>query len=116
MSDSTTGGANSRRIADHPILGRDTRENIVQVTINGQTVEAIEGEPIAAAVFANGVASMRSMPESGAPRRYFCGVGRCNDCLMIVDGELSVRTCVTPVRAGMVIETQEGLGTWKAVS
>jgi predicted molibdopterin-dependent oxidoreductase YjgC len=116
MSDSTTRGTDSRRIVDHPVLGRDTREKIVQVTVNGQSIDVIEGETIAAALLANGVEVMRTMPESGAPRRYFCGVGRCNDCLMVVDGELSVRTCVTPVRAGMVIESQEGLGTWKAVS
>ena len=116
MSESTAGGVGSRRIAEHAVLGRDTRAQVVQLTVNGQTIDAIEGETIAAAMLANGVAQMRTMPESGAPRRYFCGVGRCNDCLMIVDGELSVRTCVTPVRAGMVIETQEGLGAWKAVS
>ena len=103
-------------MTDHPLLGRDERRNTVQVTVDGQTIDAIEGETIAAAMLAHGVAALRTMPESGAPRRYFCGVGRCNDCLMVVDGELSVRTCITPVRAGMVIETQDGLGTWKEVS
>ena len=31
----------------------------------------------------------------------------------IVDGVPGVRTCVTPVREGMVVETQEGLGEWR---
>ncbi|HEX5166855.1 MAG TPA: (2Fe-2S)-binding protein, partial [Thermomicrobiales bacterium] len=70
-------------------------------------------EPIAAALLAHGVVAGRTMPETDAPRGYFCGVGRCPDCSMIVDGELNVRTCVTPVRDGMAIETQHGLGSWK---
>ncbi|MEA4893161.1 MAG: 2Fe-2S iron-sulfur cluster-binding protein, partial [Peptococcaceae bacterium] len=28
------------------------------------------------------------------------------------DGQPNVRTCVTPVRAGMKVETQIGLGRW----
>jgi len=31
---------------------------------------------------------------------------------MIVDGVPNVRTCVTPVRDGMVVQTQKGLGEW----
>jgi hypothetical protein len=37
-------------------------------------------------------------------------VGRCSDCLMIVDDEPNVRVCVTPVREGMNVKTQHGLG------
>ena len=44
------------------------------------------------------------------PRGLFCGIGQCTDCAMIVDGKPNVRTCITPVRAGMGIETQNGLG------
>jgi len=29
---------------------------------------------------------------------------------MIVDGKANVRTCITPVREGMVVETQHGYG------
>lgn len=32
---------------------------------------------------------------------------------MVVDGVPNVRTCITPVKDGMVIETQKGLGEWK---
>jgi NADH dehydrogenase/NADH:ubiquinone oxidoreductase subunit G len=31
---------------------------------------------------------------------------------MTVDGVPNVRTCVTPVRDGMIISTQKGLGKW----
>jgi NADH dehydrogenase/NADH:ubiquinone oxidoreductase subunit G len=32
---------------------------------------------------------------------------------MTVNGDPNVRTCVTPVEAGMVVETQDGLGKWE---
>ena len=36
-------------------------------------------------------------------------MGRCTDCMMIVDGEPNVRTCITPVRDGMRVQVQHGL-------
>ena len=47
----------------------------------------------------------------GAPRGVFCAIGVCHDCRMIVDGEVNVRTCLLPARAGMIVETQQGFGT-----
>ena len=44
------------------------------------------------------------------PRGIFCGIGQCTDCVMTVNGKPNVRTCITPVEDGMVIETQEGYG------
>ena len=36
-------------------------------------------------------------------------MGRCSDCMMIVDGQPNVRTCVTLVKDGMRVEVQHGL-------
>ena len=44
------------------------------------------------------------------PRGIFCGIGQCTDCVMKVNGVPNVRTCITPVEEGMIIETQYGLG------
>jgi hypothetical protein len=33
---------------------------------------------------------------------------------MQIDGIPGVRACLTPVRAGMRVETQQGIGTWDA--
>ena len=47
----------------------------------------------------------------------FCGIGQCNDCVVVVNGQPGVRSCVTPLQAGMKVETQTGLGkvgiTWE---
>lgn len=36
-------------------------------------------------------------------RGIFCAIGRCTDCVMIVDGKPNVRTCVTPLVEGMKV-------------
>lgn len=114
MSDSSQSIAGEeRRIYDHPLLGKLSEAASVQITVDGQPFIAREGEPIAAALMANGIDICRAMPKSGESRGVFCAVGRCSDCLMTVDGVLNVRTCVSPVKDGMRVETQHGLGHWE---
>jgi predicted molibdopterin-dependent oxidoreductase YjgC len=103
----------ANRIADHPVLGENPRQDQVRILFDGDPLQALAGETIATALRAHGISVYRTMPESGSPRGLYCGVGRCPDCMMIVDGMLNVRACVTPVRDGMVIETQPELGTWR---
>jgi predicted molibdopterin-dependent oxidoreductase YjgC len=103
----------SRRIVEHPILGTLPEAQSVTITIDGQSLTARDGEPIAAALLAHGITVCRTAPESGETRGPFCAVGRCPDCLMTVDGVLNVRACLTSVRDGMRVETQIGLGQWE---
>jgi predicted molibdopterin-dependent oxidoreductase YjgC len=100
----------SSRILDHPTLGPLPPAETVEFTVDGKTITARDGEPIAAALIAAGIRAFRTMPRSGEARGGYCLVGRCSDCLMQVDGELNVRICVTPARDGMRVETQHGLG------
>ncbi|HEY1413461.1 MAG TPA: (2Fe-2S)-binding protein, partial [Rhodopila sp.] len=67
---------------------------------DGQPVEALEGETIAAALSAAGITTFRHTP-SGAPRGLFCGMGACFDCVVTVDGRIGQRACLTRVAAGM---------------
>jgi predicted molibdopterin-dependent oxidoreductase YjgC len=114
MSDSgKSTGSQNRRINHHPLLGDLPDAEKVKITVDGQPLHARKGEPIAAALMANGIDICRAMPESGESRGVFCGVGRCSDCLMTVDGILNVRSCITLVSSGMRIETQHGLGHWE---
>jgi aerobic-type carbon monoxide dehydrogenase small subunit (CoxS/CutS family) len=100
------------RITDHPILGPVPATKAVTILVDGQPVSAVEGEPIAAALMAAGKWVFRYTRKREEPRGYFCGLGRCTDCVMTVDGAPYVRTCVTPVAEGMRIETQKGFGQW----
>ncbi len=97
------------RLEEHPILGVPEKGRKVQFTYDGKVMEGFEGEPIMAALKANGVVIHRYTQKKHEPRGVFCAIGRCTDCVMVVDGELNVRTCVTPLKENMVVQTQYGV-------
>jgi predicted molibdopterin-dependent oxidoreductase YjgC len=101
------------RIWQHPILGTMADRKLVKITVDGKTYEAYEGEMIASALISNNIHTFRYTKHKHQPRGIYCGIGRCTDCIMVVDGVPNVRTCITPVKEGMVIETQHGVGYWK---
>lgn len=101
------------RIAEHPILDIDQKRKAVTIFYNGQALTAYEGEPVASALMAAGIRSLRTTARLHEPRGVFCAIGRCTDCMMIVDGLPNIRTCVTMVQDGMRVERQEGLASLK---
>ncbi|MBN1828407.1 MAG: (2Fe-2S)-binding protein [Deltaproteobacteria bacterium] len=100
------------RIDDHPILGAAPPRRTVTVIVDGEPIRAFEGEMIAAALAAAGRRHLRFTGKHGQPRGVFCAIGRCTDCIMTVNDKPNVRTCVTPVQDGMIVQTQRGLGKW----
>ena len=99
-----------RRVLDHPILGPLEDGDTVQITVDGKNYTARKGEVIAAVLMANGIMVHRHTAKLHEPRGIYCGIGQCTDCVMTVNGKPNVRTCITPVEEGLVIETQEGIG------
>lgn len=100
------------RITQHPILTFD-RGKEINFTFNGRPMKGYEGETIAAALHAAGVKELAKSQEKHRPRGFYCAIGNCASCQMIVDGEPNVRTCITLLREGMIVETQEGKGKIK---
>lgn len=100
------------RIEKHPILEFEKRRKI-KFTFNGEEIEGYEGETIAAALHAAGVKVLGKSIFKHRPRGFYCAIGNCSSCNMIVDGEPNVRTCITELRDGMVVETQYGKGVIK---
>ncbi|MBP3263451.1 (2Fe-2S)-binding protein [Pseudobutyrivibrio sp.] len=97
------------RIKEHPILGVQEKGNRIRFTFDGKEVEGYEGEPIAAALKAAGLMVHRYTKKEHKPRGIFCAIGRCTDCVMVVDGIPNVRTCITPLKSGMDVRTQYGV-------
>lgn len=98
------------RMKHHIILDCSHPGRQVKITVDGKSIPAYEGEPILASLLSAGIRINRYTIKRKEPRGLFCGIGQCTDCAMIVDGKPNVRTCITPVRDGMVIQTQNGLG------
>lgn len=75
----------------------------IRFTWNGSTVDAYDGETIAAALLAADRRTLRSTAHRGEARGLFCSMGVCFDCLVTVDGRSGVRACLTLVRDGMAL-------------
>ncbi len=95
----------ARRLA--PPLDTDT----VTLRVDGDEVRAVRGEPIAMSLFAAGRLVLGRSVKYHRPRGAVCFSGRCDGCLLRVDGQPSVRTCREPAVDGRTLETQNVLGS-----
>ncbi|MFA7425181.1 MAG: 2Fe-2S iron-sulfur cluster-binding protein, partial [Desulfosarcinaceae bacterium] len=98
---------NEHRIHHHPVLTVPDRQ-MVPFTWNGEPLQGYAGEPIASALVANGVQIFGHHPKDGSPQGIFCANGQCSQCLVMADGR-PVKACMTPLCAGMQVESVEGL-------
>ncbi len=83
----------------------------VHLEVDGVRIVAERGEPVTVALAASGRLTLGRSVKYHRPRGAACYVGRCDGCLMRVDGVPSVMTCRTAAQDGMVIETQNVLGS-----
>jgi sarcosine oxidase subunit alpha len=84
---------------------------LVTMTVDGSEVRAIEGEPIAIALWAENRRVLGRSVKYHRARGAACFSGRCDGCLMRVNGAPSVRTCRAKAAHGTVIETQNVIGS-----
>jgi sarcosine oxidase subunit alpha len=82
----------------------------IAIAFEGKPIEAYPSDTIASALLAAGIRTFTITEVAGDRRGGFCFVGRCADCLVIVDGLANQRACTTPVRAGMDVRIQHGHG------
>lgn len=100
-------------MSDHGARRRaDFAGRPVQFSFDGETIQGYQSDTVASALLAAGIRVLGTTPQDGAPRGGFCFVGRCSDCLMIIDGQPGTMACMTPVVQGMRVETQHGHGEW----
>ena len=72
----------------------------------GKSVTAYRGETVAAALMSAGVEEF-AVTANGEPRQPFCNMGTCFDCVVTVNGQRLVRSCLTDAEAGMCVEKHE---------
>lgn len=71
--------------------------------LDGETIEAFEGETVVGALLAAGIRSLRATARQGDHRGPFCNMGVCCECLMEIDGHSHQRACQRLVEEGMKI-------------
>jgi sarcosine oxidase subunit alpha len=83
-------------------------ENRVAFTWNGLPLIGQEGEMISSALFANDIHVFGHHHKDGSPQGLFCANGQCSQCMVVADG-IPVKSCMTPLKAGMALQSVEGL-------
>lgn len=76
------------------------------ITIDGDSIAARIGEPLAAVFLRQTDIATRKSALSGEKRAPFCMMGVCYECLVGIDGVFNLRSCQEPVRPGMRVTRQ----------
>ena len=97
------------RIKDHPILKFDEKKKIF-FTFDGKEVFGFEGDTVASALHDLGVKELSHSIDKKRPRGFYCAIGNCASCNMIVNGVPNVRTCITKLEENMKVLTQQDRG------
>lgn len=97
------------RITEHPILTFEEKAKL-EFVFDGKKVFGLEGDTIASALHAMGIKTLSHSIHLKRPRGFYCAIGNCASCNMIVDGKPNVRTCVTLLKEGMIVKTQSNKG------
>ncbi|MBI4551103.1 MAG: FAD-dependent oxidoreductase, partial [Candidatus Latescibacteria bacterium] len=82
------------------------RSRTLTLTYEHRRIPAHPGQTIAGALYAAGIRIFSRSFKYHRPRGLLCVAGRCPNCLMNVNGEPNVRTCVTPVADGQHVRGQ----------
>jgi predicted molibdopterin-dependent oxidoreductase YjgC len=80
----------------------------IRLTVDGEAIEAVAGDSVAAALLAAGRLATRETPVSGAPRGPHCLIGNCFDCLVEIDGRPNRQACMVAAEDGMQVRRQRG--------
>lgn len=83
----------------------------ISFTFNGEKLKGYEGETIAAALHAQDIKVLGKSLFTHRPRGFYCAIGNCASCNMVVNNVSNVRTCITDLEEEMVVELQEGAGS-----
>lgn len=97
------------RIKKHPILSFEEKKKL-EFTFDGKVYIGYEGDTIASALHAQGVKQLSQSSDKKRPRGFYCAIGNCSSCNMIVNGVPNVRTCVTLLERNMIVKTQVNRG------
>ncbi|TKT69432.1 (2Fe-2S)-binding protein [Aquamicrobium sp. LC103] len=85
-----------------------TSRQTVTIHFEGAPLVVPAGVSVAAALLLAGIDYTRLNPVSQDKRAPFCMMGVCFECLMLIDGQVSVQSCLVEVKDGMQVSRQDG--------
>lgn len=79
----------------------------VTIVVDNCPVKVPEGISVAAAVLGHHhPGKTYTHPVDGSPRAPYCLMGVCFECMMEINGEENVQSCLVTVEEGMVVKRQ----------
>ena len=96
---------NSSRLEARPGESID-RSAPVEFDFNGRKIQGFRGDTVASALSAAGTSIFSRSFKYHRPRGLLCVAGNCPNCLLTVDGEPNVRSCMRPIQPGMKVKHQ----------
>ena len=80
----------------------------IPIAFETTTLFAAPGQSLAAALAAGGILALRRTA-AGTERGVFCGMGVCQECLVVVDGVPNQRACVLKITAPVTVTRQTAM-------
>ena len=93
-------GNNTSRLEPRASESLD-RSVVLEFEFDGRKVRGFQGDTVASALAASGVSTFSRSFKYHRPRGLLCVSGSCPNCLLTVDSETNVRSCMIPIQAGM---------------
>lgn len=90
--------------------GIDQQAHPLHLTYEGQVVTARAGDTVASALINEGLMACRQAND-GSFRGIFCGMGACNECAIVADGNPGRLACMVQAEDGMVVGRQPPIST-----
>ena len=91
-------------------MGMPVHDDLTEIEFNGQRLRASPAQTVLGALWGEKAPVLHVTARRKEPRTAYCGIGLCFDCIATVDGTPNVRTCMTMVEPGMVVQTQADPG------
>ena len=91
----------------------ETERMALRIFVDGQAVQALEGDTLMAAMLSAGD-HLRDSEFGDGCRAGFCLMGACQDCWVWTEDGARLRACSTIVTDGMKITTQQLESTWSS--
>jgi sarcosine oxidase subunit alpha len=85
---------------------------MASIDFEGRSLAVRDGDTIASVLQREGVTILSRSFKYHRPRGLYCGTGDCPNCMVTVDGEPAVRSCVTPAADGQKVARANG---WPSV-
>ncbi|NVO56608.1 (2Fe-2S)-binding protein [Rhodobacteraceae bacterium B1Z28] len=86
---------------------RNPNDERVQLTVNGELIEAFVGQSVWSVMALNDQSITRRAALSAEARSAYCAMGVCFECMVEIDGFPNQQACLRRVSKGMVVTTQD---------